>query len=96
MAPREKDLFKSLRARGLRKRTALEVVRATKGKTGPTAARRVLADLSTVVEEVGDRLREGPEKRSAAAKKAAQTRKRKDRARSQAAKRAARTRARAS
>ena len=54
-----------------------------------------MADLSSVVGDVSDRLRHGPEKRSVAAKKAARTRKRKADKRSRAAKRGARTRARA-
>jgi hypothetical protein len=54
-----------------------------------------MADLSSVVGDVGDRLRHGPEKRSAAARKAARTRKRKANKRSEAAKRGARTHARA-
>jgi hypothetical protein len=88
----QKDLFKSLRDRGLRKRTAVNIARATRGESKPKAARRALADLTSVVDEVSDRLRNGPEKRSAAAKKAAKTRKRKARARSQAAKRSAHSR----
>jgi len=94
MAKQEKKLVKSLRERGLRKSTAIDVVKATNGAAKSKAARRVAADLSSVVDELRDRLREGPAKRSAAAKKAAKTRKRKARARSQAAKRGARTRAR--
>jgi hypothetical protein len=89
----DKKLLKSLKARGLRRSTARDVVRATSGATKSRAARRVVADLSSVVDEVSDRLRQGPEKRSAAAKKAARTRKRKMRARSEAAKRGARKRA---
>ena len=96
MAKAENQLFDSLRTRGLRKRTARDVVRATSGAAKSKAARRVITDLSSVVDEVGDRLREGPEKRSAAARKAAKTRKRKARARSEAAKRGARTKARSS
>lgn len=89
-AKQEKKLFDSLRARGLRKRTARDVVRATNGaKSKP--ARRLISDLSSVVDEVSDRLRQGPETRSAAAKKAARTRKRKARARSASARRGART-----
>lgn len=95
MATKDKKLVKSLRERGLRKSTAADVVKATSGAAKSKAARRVVADLSSVVDELRDRMREGPEKRSASAKKAAKTRKRKARARSQAAKRAARTRTRA-
>jgi hypothetical protein len=94
MAKSETDLFKSLRVRGVRKKIAKQVTRATSGAGKPGIARRAMADLSSVVEDVGDRLRHGPEKRSAAAKKAARTRKRKADKRSQSAKRGARTRAR--
>jgi len=92
MAKTDKKLLKSLKARGLRKRTAVDVVRATSGATKSRAARRVVADLSSVVDDVSDRLREGPQRRSASAKKAARTRKRKARARTEAAKRGARKR----
>lgn len=95
MAKTETDLFKSLRARGVRKKIAKEVTRATSGARKPKVARRAMADLSSVVGDVSDRLRHGPEKRSAAAKKTAHTRKQKARKRSEAAKRGARTRARA-
>lgn len=95
MAKSETDLFKSLRARGVRKKIAKQVTRVTSGAGKPRVARRAMADLSSVVEDVSDRLRHGPEKGSAAAKKAARTRKRKADKRSQSAKRGARTRARA-
>jgi hypothetical protein len=94
MAKQQKKLVTSLRERGLRKSTALDVVKATSGAAKSKAARRVIADLSSVVDELRDRMREGPEKRSAAARKAAQTRKRKARARSEAAKRGVRKRSR--
>jgi hypothetical protein len=94
MAKSETDLFKSLRARGVRKKIAKQVSRATSGAGKPRIARRALADLSSVVEDVSDRLRHGPEKRSAAAKKAARTRKRLADKRSKSAKRGAQTRAR--
>lgn len=95
MAKTETDLFKSLRSRGVRRKVARQVTRATSGAGKPKAARRAMADLSSVVGDVGDRLRHGPEKRSAAAKKAARTRRQKASKRSKAAKRGARTRARA-
>lgn len=94
MSKSEKDLSKSLRARGVRKRLARKVARATNGAASPKIARRAMADLASVVTEIQDRLQHGPQKRSAAAKKAAATRKRKARQRSKAAKRGARTRAR--
>jgi hypothetical protein len=94
MAKRDKDLFESLRARGVREKVAKEVARATSGGVKPKVARRAMSDLASVVGEIRDRLRDGPEKRSAAAKKAARTRRRKAQQRSQSAKRGARTRAR--
>jgi hypothetical protein len=71
------------------------VTRAINGTVKPKVARRAVADLSSVVDDIQDRLRGGPVKRSAAAQKAVRTRKKKARQRSKAAKRAARTRARA-
>jgi hypothetical protein len=94
MAKTEKNLIKDLRARGLRRSSAEELVRATLGATKPKKARRVIADLDSVVDEFKDRLRGGPERRSAATKKAVATRKKKARARSEAAKRGARMRVR--
>jgi type IV secretory pathway VirB6-like protein len=94
MSKREKSLSKSLRARGVRKKLAGQVARGTSGSGSPKVARRAMADLASVVTEIQDRLQHGPQKRSAAAKKAARTRKRKARGRSEAAKRGARTRAR--
>jgi hypothetical protein len=95
MSKGEKELSKSLRARGVRKGLARKVAGATSGAGSPKIARRAMADLASVVAEIQDRLQKGPQKRSAAAKKAARTRKQKARRRSQAAKRGARTRARA-
>jgi hypothetical protein len=95
MAKRDKDLFDSLRARGVRKKVADQVAKAANGAAKPKVARRAMTDLSTVVAEIQDRLQGGPEKRQAAARKAARTRQRKKQQRSAAAKRGARTRARA-
>jgi hypothetical protein len=95
MAKTETDLFKSLRARGVRKKVAKQLTRATSGAGKPKVARHAMADLSSVVGDISDRLSHGPEKRRAAAKKAARTRKRKAEKRSRAAKRGARTRGRA-
>ncbi|MHB8531366.1 MAG: hypothetical protein ACYDC2_01470 [Solirubrobacteraceae bacterium] len=93
MAKAEKNLIKSLRARGVRRSTAEERVRGLVGAAKPKTARRAIADLDSVVGEFKDRLRGGPQRRSAAAKKAAATRKSTARARSESAKRGARTRA---
>jgi hypothetical protein len=92
MAKRDKDLFDSLRARGVRKKVADDVEKAVNGAAKPKVARRAMADLSMVVAEIQDRMHGGPEKRRTAAKKAARTRKRKAERRSAAAKKAARAR----
>src|SRR5207253_2167153 len=62
-------------------------------KKAPKAARSAIADLQGAAAEIQDRLRGGPQKRSAAAKKAARTRQHEARKRSAAAKKAARSRA---
>jgi hypothetical protein len=95
MAKRDQELFNTLRARGVRKKVADQVAKAANGAAKPKVARKAMADLTSVVAEVQDRLQGGPEKRRAAGKKAARTRKRKSEARSAAAKRGARSRARA-
>ena len=97
---REQELFDLLRARGLRKRAADTVARATgktktsKGKL-PKSARAALADLRGLASEVEDRVTGRSAKRKQAAQKAARTRKQKAAKRSAAAKRGARTRAKA-
>jgi hypothetical protein len=92
----DKDLFKRLRSLGVRKSRARDVAGAVRNssKAAPKAARHAMADLSGAVVEIQDRLNHGPQKRKAAAKKAARTRKQKTKHRSQSAKKAARTRAR--
>jgi hypothetical protein len=88
------DLFERLRATGLRKRTARVIAESTDGRKQPAkAVRGVIDDLRGLAAEVEDRASGKSSKRSAAAKKAVQTRKRKARARSQAAKKGAKTRA---
>jgi hypothetical protein len=93
---RDQDLFDKLRARGLRKSAANNLAKAfgRAGSNPPSGAKRAVAELRSLVDELEDRARGGPAKRKAAAKKAATTRKRKAAERSQAAKKAARTRAR--
>jgi hypothetical protein len=95
MAKKDDDLFARLRALGMRKGKARKVSRSLSG-TRPTSkvARRAMGDLSAAVAEVQDRISGGPEKRKAAAKKAARTRAKKAGKRSESAKKAARTRAR--
>jgi hypothetical protein len=88
------ELFRRLRARGLRKRTATLISEATDRRRKPAkAAQRALTDLKRLVGDAEDRIAGGPAKRKAAAKKGALTRKRKAARRSAAAKKAARTRA---
>jgi hypothetical protein len=94
---RSDELFDRLHAQGLRKRTAKLLSQTTDRRRKPAKTmERSLADLKRVVAEVEDRLSGGPGKRKAAAKKAANTRKRNAQRRSAAAKKAARTRARSS
>ncbi len=94
---KNKDLFDTLRAKGLRKKTASTLAEAfakADGSAPGRASHKAIADLKGVVAELEDRAKGGPAKRSAAAKKAAATRKRRATQRSNAAKKAARTRAR--
>ena len=98
MARSDSDLFDKLRARGLRKSAANNLAKAFgKADSSPPGkgARRAVAELRTLVDELEDRARGGPAKRQAAARKAAATRRRKASERSAAAKKAARTRAKA-
>jgi hypothetical protein len=93
----DRDLFDKLRARGLRKSAANNLARAF-GRADSTppgkGARRAVTELRSLVDELEDRVKGGPAKRQAAAKKAAATRKRKAGQRSAAAKKAAQTRRR--
>ena len=90
----DNQLFDRLRALGLRKGRAREVAKAMQNsrKVAPKAARKAMADLSGATAEIQDRINLGPQKRKAAAKKAARTRKLKAMRRSAAAQKAARTR----
>jgi len=95
MAKKDDDLFARLRTLGMRKSRARKISRSLTGsRPTPKVARRALGDLSAAVAEVQDRISGGPEKRKAAAKKAARTRAKKASKRSESAKKAARTRAR--
>jgi hypothetical protein len=97
MAKTDRDLFDTLRARGLRKSAASNLAKAFgKADNSPPGkgAKRAVAELRSLVDELEDRAKGGPAKRQAAARKAAATRKRKASDRSTAAKKAARTRAR--
>jgi hypothetical protein len=96
MAKRNQALYDRLRASGLRKKTADRLASAV-GRGSSKSQKAVsgaVKDLRGLVSELEDRARGGPAKRKAAAKKAANTRKRKAAKRSQAAKKGARTRAR--
>ena len=98
MARTDSDLFDKLRARGLRKSAASNLAKAFgKADSSPPGkgARRAVAELRTLVDELEDRARGGPAKRRSAARKAAATRNRKANKRSAAARKAARTRAKA-
>jgi hypothetical protein len=91
------EMFDRLRVAGLRKKVARRVAdgvhAARGGRKPPKAMRRVLDNLRTLTAEIEDRAKGGPAKRSAAARKAAATRKRGAAKRSAAARKAARTRA---
>lgn len=90
----EQDLIARLRANGLRKRSAELIARSTDGRRKPARqVRQLVDDLGKLLSEAEDRVTGGPSKRSAAAKKAASTRKRNAAKRSAAAKKGARTRA---
>jgi len=91
----DKKLYDSLRSSGVRKKVAGKVSEALpkRGSSKSKPARQAAADLSTAVDEIKDRVKGGPQKRSAAAKKAVKTRKAKAAKRSAAGKKAAKTRA---
>lgn len=92
---RQDELFDMLRASGLRKRVARTLADATGRSSSrtPKVVKNAANDLRAIASQLEDRATGGPAKRKAAAKKAANTRKRKANARSTAAKKAAKTRA---
>jgi hypothetical protein len=92
---RDQDLFDRLRSLGVRKSTADKVSKSMRNssKAAPKAARKALADLTGAAATVQDKINQGPQKRKAAAKKAARTRAKNAKKRSAAAKKGARTRA---
>lgn len=91
---RDHDLVERLHASGIRKRTAKLLADATDGRRKPKKqVRGVMHEMSKTLDDVEDRVKGGPTKRKAAAKKGAQTRKRNAAKRSASAKKAARTRA---
>ena len=94
----DKDLYKAVRAGGVRKRVARTVAEAASmakdtGGKAPEALRNTAKDLRALADTLEDRATGGPAKRAEAAQKAARTRKRKAGERSAAAKRGAKTRA---
>ncbi len=96
---RNEDLFNALRAHGLRRKMADEVARiaCTDGQAEPDGeqvARRAIEDLTCAAEDIRNSVLARDRSRSAAAKKAAQTRKAKAAQRSATAKKGAQTRAR--
>jgi hypothetical protein len=88
--------FQRLRDSGLRKSTAKQLTRAIENgnKRTPKQVRDLLTELRGAITEAEDRVKGGPAKRKAAAKKGVATRKRAARKRSEAAKKAAATRRR--
>ncbi len=96
MPTRDQDVFERIRKSGVRKKVAGNVADAfgkIDGRKAPKSAKKALQDFRGLVSELEDRVSGGPEKRKAAAKKAARTRKSNARERSAAAKKGARTRA---
>ena len=99
MAKTDRDLFDTLRARGLRKSAANNLAKAfgRADKSPPSkGAKRAVSELRDIVSDLESRVGRTSRKRSEAAKKAAATRKRKADARSRAAKKAAETRSKRS
>ena len=89
------DLFDHLRATGVRKKVAKSIADGANSKSGKKAealAQSALADLRSASDAIRDRVVNRDSKRSAAAKKAARTRKRNAAKRSAAAKKGAATR----
>jgi hypothetical protein len=91
------ELVERLRVGGLRRKVAESVAAgvaaARPGRKPPQGVHAVIDQLKALTAELEDRVSGGPARRSAAAKKAAATRKRQAAKRSTAAKKAARTRA---
>ena len=95
---RDKEFFDVLRARGLRKKAARTIARATGKKSDgrlPKPVRKALGDLQSAIGDVEQRVSGKRSKRSEAAVKAARTRKRQKAKRSAAAKKGDPARAKA-
>jgi hypothetical protein len=96
MAKTDRDLFDTLRARGLRKSAASNLAKAFgRADSSPPSkgAKRAVSELRDLLGDLEGRVGGGDRKRKEAAKKAAATRRRKANQRSAAAKKAAQTRA---
>ena len=96
MAKTDRDLFDTLRARGLRKSAANNLSKAFgRADNSPPSkgAKRAVSELRAVLGQLESRVPGNDKKRKEAAKKAAATRKRKANQRSAAAKKGAQTRA---
>jgi hypothetical protein len=96
MAKTDRDLFDTLRARGLRKSAANNLAKAFgRADSSPPSkgAKRAVSELKDLLGQLESRVPGNDRKRKEAAKKAAATRKRKANQRSAAAKKAAQTRA---
>ena len=96
MAKKDRDLFDTLRARGLRKSAASNLAKAFgRADSSPPSkgAKRAVSELRDLLGDLEGRARGSDRKRKETAKKAAATRKRKANQRSTAAKKAAQTRA---
>jgi hypothetical protein len=99
MAKSEDELSDALRARGVRKKLAkslgkLDGNSQRNGAKGEQLARQAVDDLTAAADEIKKRVLRTNRKRSAAARKAAQTRKSNARRRKASAKQASRTRKR--
>jgi hypothetical protein len=94
---RDEDLYERLRELGVRKGRARKVSESVvkSKRNAPKAARRAISDLTGAAAEVQDRISKGPQKRGAAARKAAKVRARHAREQSRSGKKAMRTQARA-
>ncbi len=96
MAKRDKELLKTLRAGGMRKKVARVLAESTgRSKRGkqPSVVTSTIENFRKAADELEGRVRRS--QRSEAGKKAARTRKREAAKRSAAAQKAARTRAKA-
>jgi hypothetical protein len=85
---KDKDLYKELRSRGVRKGTAAKVSKTLASRNGderPKKAKRTVKDLRAAASAVEERMRID-EGRRASSRKAAKTRKQKAQARSRGAK----------